>query len=436
MNLIYLAIKNIKHQWLDTLLSVLLLAFGLGTVSMLILVEKQTSEQFNKNIQDIDMVLGAKGSPLQLILANVYHVDAPTGNIKVGDARMVTENPTIESAIPLAYGDNYEQWRIVGTQQGYPDHYEMKLVQGISFEEDYDACIGADVAKATGLKLGDTFLSTHGLDQTENDEEHAHHHNYTVKGIYAPSGTIIDKLILTPVSTVWHAHEDGHEEEEANDATPEEKDTSIQQMPSKPLVKKGPMMMLRPAKERKASPDDNKEVTAYLLKKRTPMAQMILPNLIKETNMQLALPAIEINRLSESFGMGMDTIKAIALVIIALSFISIFISLFNALRKRKKEIAIMRTMGASRIKVFCLIQLEGLLLVIVGAAIAWGLSRIGLSILSDQLNNNFHYTFDIKDASWEELYLLVSALLAGMIACWIPAYQAYKMDISKTLSNE
>jgi putative ABC transport system permease protein len=433
MNLIKLALKNIKHQWLDTMLSVILLAFGLGTVSMLILVEKQTTEQFNKNIQDIDMVLGAKGSPLQLILANVYHVDAPTGNIKVGDARMVTENPTIERAIPLAYGDNFEQWRIVGTDQGYPDHYEMKLSQGQNFQSDYDACIGADVAKSTGLKLGDTFLSTHGLDQSESDEEHAHHHDYTVVGIYEPSGTVIDKLILTPVSTVWHAHEEGDEAIVSEKVTT---DSAAIQAPAKPIMKKGPMMMLRPAKERKASPNDNKEVTAYLLKKRTPMAQMILPNLIKETNMQLALPAIEINRLSESFGLGMDTIKAIAFVIIALSFISIFISLFNALRKRKKEIAIMRTMGATRIKVFCLIQLEGLLLVIIGGALAWGLSRLGLSILSQQLNNNFHYTFNIKDGSLEELYLFGAAILAGMIACWIPAYQAYKMDISKTLSNE
>ena len=433
MNLIKLALKNIKHQWLDTMLSVILLAFGLGTVSMLILVEKQTAEQFNKNIQDIDMVLGAKGSPLQLILANVYHVDAPTGNIKVGDARMVTENPTIERAIPLAYGDNFEQWRIVGTDQGYPDHYEMKLSQGQNFQSDYDACIGADVAKSTGLKLGDTFLSTHGLDQSESDEEHAHHHDYTVVGIYEQSGTVIDKLILTPVSTVWHAHEEGDEAIVSEKVTT---DSAAIEAPAKPIMKKGPMMMLRPAKERKASPNDNKEVTAYLLKKRTPMAQMILPNLIKETNMQLALPAIEINRLSESFGLGMDTIKAIAFVIIALSFISIFISLFNALRKRKKEIAIMRTMGATRIKVFCLIQLEGLLLVIIGGALAWGLSRLGLSILSQQLNNNFHYTFNIKDGSLEELYLFGAAILAGMIACWIPAYQAYKMDISKTLSNE
>ena len=435
MNLIKLALKNIKHQWLDTMLSVILLAFGLGTVSMLILVEKQTTEQFNKNIKDIDMVLGAKGSPLQLILANVYHVDAPTGNIKVGDARMVTENPTIERAIPLAYGDNFEQWRIVGTDQGYPDHYEMKLALGKTFQTDYEACIGADVAKATGLKLGDPFLSTHGLDQSENDEEHAHHHNYTVVGIYEPSGTVIDKLILTPISTVWHAHEDQEVEKPAEPDTtlPVEK-IVIKNNPT--TIRKGPLMMLRPAKESKASPNDNKEVTAYLLKKRTPMAQMILPNLIKETNMQLALPAIEINRLSENFGLGMDTIKAIAFVIIALSFISIFISLFNALRKRKKEIAIMRTMGATRIKVFCLIQLEGLLLVVFGGVLAWGLSRIGLSILSQQLNNNFHYTFNIKDGSLEELYLFGAAILAGMIACWIPAYQAYKMDISKTLSNE
>lgn len=430
MNLIKLAFKNIKHQWLDTLLSVLLLAFGLGTVSMLVLVEKQTTEQFNKNIKDIDMVLGAKGSPLQLILANVYHVDAPTGNIKVGEARNITENPTIERAIPLAYGDNFQQWRIVGTDQGYPEHYEMQLLQGKTFSEEYEACIGADVARATGLKLGDTFLSTHGLDQTENDDEHAHHHNYTVVGVYQSSGTVIDKLILTPVATIWHAHEEGEEFAEPIDTAESPK------VAATPMVRKGPMMMLRPAKEKKASPNDNKEVTAYLLKKRTPMAQMILPNIVKETNMQLALPAIEINRLSENFGLGMDTIKAIALVIIALSFVSIFISLFNSLRKRKKEIAIMRTMGASKLKVFMLIQLEGFMLVLTGAFFAWVLSRIGLSILSQQLNNNFHYSFQINDGSIQEIYLLVAAFIAGVVACWIPSFQAYKMDISKTLSNE
>lgn len=430
MNLILLAWKNIRHQWLDTLLGVLLLAFGLGTISMLILIEKQSSEQFNRNIKDIDMVLGAKGSPLQLILANVYHVDAPTGNIKIRDAKQVIYNPTVAMAIPLAYGDNFQQWRIVGTDSNYAQHYAMKLREGVAFKEEYDANIGADVAKATGLKLGDTFLSTHGLDQTENDEQHAHHHAYRVVGIFEKSGSVIDRLILTPVETIWHAHEDNEpastEIEESNDSTNS----------APPMIKKGPMMMLRPAKAMAPSPNDNKEVTAYLIKSRMAMAQMILPNLIKETNMQLAFTAIEVNRLSQNFGLGMDTVKAVAWVIIGLSFFSIFISLFNSLKKRKYELALMRSMGASPFKVFALIITESLLLVSTGIIFSWLFSRIGLSILSHQLNNSFHYTMNVTDFSIQEVYLTIAALLFGVIAALVPAINAYKMDISKTLAHE
>ncbi len=430
MNLILLAWKNIRHQWLDTLLGVLLLAFGLGTISMLILIEKQSSEQFNRNIKDIDMVLGAKGSPLQLILANVYHVDAPTGNIKIRDAKQVIYNPTVAMAIPLAYGDNFQQWRIVGTDSNYAQHYAMKLREGVAFKEEYDANIGADVAKATGLKLGDTFLSTHGLDQTENDEQHAHHHAYRVVGIFEKSGSVIDRLILTPVETIWHAHEDNepasNEIEESNDSTNS----------PPPMIKKGPMMMLRPAKAMAPSPNDNKEVTAYLIKSRMAMAQMILPNLIKETNMQLAFTAIEVNRLSQNFGLGMDTVKAVAWVIIGLSFFSIFISLFNSLKKRKYELALMRSMGASPFKVFALIITESLLLVSTGIIFSWLFSRIGLSILSHQLNNSFHYTMNVNDFSIQEVYLTIAALLFGVIAALVPAINAYKMDISKTLAHE
>ena len=431
MNIVKLAIKNIRHQWLDSALSILLLAFGVGAISMLILVEKQTTEQFNKNIQDIDMVLGAKGSPLQLILANVYHVDAPTGNIKVGEAKIITQNPTIETAIPLAYGDNYQQWRIVGTDKNYALHYNMKLKQGNEFSGEYEATIGAEVAQATGLKLGDQFLSTHGLDQEQNDEEHAHHHEYTVVGIYEKSGTVIDKLILTPVETIWHAHE----EEPTENVVSVEADSTLQPA-SIPAIKKGPMMMLRPAHAPKAGPNDNKEVTAYLLKKRTPMAQIILPNLIKDSKMQLALPAIEINRLSQNFGIGMDTIQAIAILIMALSFISIFVSLYNSLKKRKYELALMRSMGASKWTVFSLIQLEGIITTIIGIILGGFLSRIGLSVLSQQLNNSFHYQFQITDFSIGEVILVGTTIAGGILACAIPAYQAYKLDISKTLAHE
>jgi putative ABC transport system permease protein len=196
------------------------------------------------------------------------------------------------------------------------------------------------------------------------------------------------------------------------------------------------MMMLRPARAIAPSPNDNKEVTAYLIKSRMAMAQMILPNLIKETNMQLAFTAIEVNRLSQNFGLGMDTIKAVAWVIIALSFLSIFISLINSLKKRKYELALMRSMGASQFQVFALIITESVMLVSTGILFSWLFSRVGLSILSEQLNNSFHYTMNASDFSVQELYLVFATLIFGIVAALIPAINAYRMDISKTLAHE
>jgi putative ABC transport system permease protein len=151
MNLLSIAWKNLRIRPLNTFLSVVLLAFGVGIISLLLLVEKQLSEQFNRNIKDIDMVLGYKGSPMQLILANVYHVDAPTGNIKVSDAQRIIRNPMVKKAIPLAYGDNYEKFRIVGTTFDYPRHYGVELADGHSFEKPFQVVLGANVVDSNSV---------------------------------------------------------------------------------------------------------------------------------------------------------------------------------------------------------------------------------------------------------------------------------------------
>ena len=129
MNLLKISWSNIKHRPMNTALSIVLLAFGIGIISLMILLKNQISEKFDRNIKDIDFVLAAKGSPLQSILANVYHVDAPTGNIKVADAKKIIRNPMVLEAIPLAYGDNYEKYRIVGTNQKYPEQRSEELHQ-------------------------------------------------------------------------------------------------------------------------------------------------------------------------------------------------------------------------------------------------------------------------------------------------------------------
>lgn len=434
MKIIFIAWKNCWQKAGATTLTLLLLSFGVGIISMMLLLENQLSEKFNKNIKDIDFVLGAKGSPLQLILANVYHIDAPTGNIKVSEAQRIIKNPTIKEAIPLAYGDNYEGWRIVGTTLRYAEFYEVKLREGKVFETPFEVTVGSYAAKELGLKLGQTFKSNHGLDK-DGEEEEGHDQLFTVVGIYEASGTVIDRLILTPVESIWEVHDHGDHEESPHNAivSAEEHDAEEHEHnhEAEHTAEEGHV-----DHEDEHMHEEEREVTAYLLIKRLPMAPMILPQLVKNTNMQLALPAIEINRLNENFGIGMSVVKAVAILIMIISFLSVFISLFNALRERQYELAILRTLGGRRIQLFILILLEGFFMVALGLIIGLVLSRVGITMLSDMAKDSFHDEFNAMIFLPQEYYLVGITLGLGVVASLLPALRAFFMDISKTLSND
>lgn len=387
-----MAWRNLGSKKLQTLLSASLLAFGVGMVSLLMLSEKQLSQAFERNIKDIDMVLGAKGSPLQLILANVYHVDAPTGNISLSEAEKVIRHPYIEEGIPLAYGDNYRGYRIVGSTEAYPAHYDAECRSGSLWDQPFEVVLGHDVAAKTGLTIGSTFFSAHGL----QDETDVHtDKTFVVTGILQKNQSVMDQLILCSIQTIWDVH-DG----------PATADTAV-----------------------------SRDITAVLLKKRNPLAVLTIPNTIRETNMQVALPAIEINRLTQNFGIGMNTLHTIALLIMILSFASIFISVYDSLLARRYELALMRTMGASPFGLFGSLLLEGGILSAVGSI--WGLiiSRLGLAVLAQLVADKFHYDLAALALMPSELVLATMAIFVGLIAAAIPGISALRMDISRTLAD-
>jgi putative ABC transport system permease protein len=383
-----LARRNVLHRPLETGLSVLLLSFGVGIISLMLLMQRSLTEDLDRNIKDIDLVLGAKGSPLQLILANVYHVDVPTGNIPLADAQKVMRHPYIEEAIPLAYGDNYELFRIVGTEASYPAHYNAEIASGKMFDAPFEVVLGHEVAAATGLELGDTFYSAHGLtDGTDVHRDKA----YTVVGTFARTGAVIDQLILTPIASVWGVHEDIE--------------------------------------------DADEEITAVLLKKKNPLAILTLPNLLRDTPMQVALPAIEMNRLTQQFGIGLKTLRAVALLIMGLSFISVFIALYASLRDRRYELALLRTMGAPPKRLFALVLFEGLWMTVAGIVAGLLLSRLGVVALGQVLADRFHYDVTQLAPVQGEFVLVAAALLVGALAAGIPARSALRIDISNTLGQ-
>lgn len=392
LGLLRQALKNLRSKPLQTALSLNLLGFGVGMVSLMLLTEQQVNDAFERNIKDIDLVLGAKGSPLQLILANVYHIDAPTGNINQREAEKVLKHPYIDSGIPLAYGDNHEGYRIVGTEHSYVEHYGGTLADGALWQNPFEVTAGARVAEDLDLHIGDTFYSAHGLkDQTDIHTNKT----FTVVGILEPSGSVLDQLLLTPMESIWYVHLDDGE-------------------------------TLDP---------ETREITAMLLKKRNPLAVLTIPNALRETNMQVALPAIEVNRMTQQFGLGTAALRAIALFIMALSFASIFISVLDNVRTRRHELALMRTMGGTPSTLYRLLLIEGGLLCASGTVLGLCLSRVGMGVLGHFVDGQFHY--DVYNASMlgSEWALAGGAVLVGLLASAIPARRALKLDISRILSE-
>ena len=210
-----LAWKNLLFKPLNTSLSLLLFALGTGLIALLIHINTQVKEQYEQNLAGIDLVIGAKGSPLQLILCNMYHVDNPTGNISLQEARpfLNPKHPLISLAVPLSLGDNYRGYRIVGTSYRLVDSvYSGQIAEGKLWQEDLEVTVGAEVALRTGLRIGDRFHSAHGL-VDDGINIHDHGDGFEVVGILQASGTVLDQLILTNTSSIWAVHE--HEEESA-----------------------------------------------------------------------------------------------------------------------------------------------------------------------------------------------------------------------------
>lgn len=417
MNLLKISWSNLKDKPLTSFLSILLMALGIAIISLLLLAGKQLEEKFTRNVAGIDMVVGAKGSPLQLILASIYQIDAPTGNISLAEANRLTRNPLVKSAIPLSMGDSYQGYRIVGTNEKYLQHFEAEYESGKVFSGAMEMVVGSKVAKNLELKVGDTFASQHGYDQEGDVHEEK---KFKVVGILKNTNSVLDQLMVTPLESVWAVHDSHHEEEAgkgANALKLLEEETSMD--------------------EEHHHEEEAKEITSMLIKFRNPaMGMMMARSINQNTTMQTASPAIEINRLFALMGFGIDTLKIIALVIIIVSGLSVFVSLYNSLKERKYEMALMLSMGASRTKLFFLLLLEGLIISIIGFGFGVALSRLGLWLMSKNVEQNFHYDFNVLSLLTEEFWLLLGALFIGLLAAAIPSLGIYKIDISRTLADE
>lgn len=394
MSLLRLAWKNLLSDRLSSLLSLILFALGVGLVSLILLLNHQIEDKFERNLAGIDLVVGAKGSPLQIILCNIFHIDFPTGNIPLKQAEGLKRHPLVEKAIDLSLGDSYKGYRIVGTIPEYVDLYAGKLEEGRLWATPYEVTVGAVVAERLRVGIGDTFHSSHGFAEGMEHDDMA---PFRIVGILKPNGTVLDQLVLTSKESVWAMH-----------------GTEVSDTMSV----------------------EGREITSLLLFFRSRMGNVQMPRFINEnTDMQAASPAFEMARLHKMMGQGEELLQLLAIIIIIVSALSIFISLFNSLRSRKYGLALMRVSGASRSWLFALIIVEGLLIATLGYAIGILLSHGGMELLSGYLEREYRYDFTGMIFLYEEFRMFLAALGIGFVAAIIPAIMASSTDIAETLSE-
>lgn len=427
MNLLILSWKYLSFRPLSTGLNVILLAFGLAIITVLLLVQHQFEQKMTRDAAGIDLVVGAKGSPLQLILSSVYHIDFPTGNIKMEEAQRISRSRLVKQVIPLAMGDNVQGLRILGTNHDYLDLYAVKFAAGKAWDKPFEVTLGAESSQILGLKLGDTFSGSHGISVGSHDHDQ---HAFRVTGILAPSGKVVDRLVLTSIESVWYTHDEG------GDAEPISSDEASLAVEEGTLEEGIDPHLLPVAARGFPISNQEREVTTLLIRYRNPMAAIQLPRMINSgTSMQAASPAFEMSRLFELLGVGISLLKGLALALVVIAGLSIFIALYNSLKERKYDLAILRTLGASRGQLVALVFLEGISLTILGAIFGIAFGHGFLALIVEFTSQEVVSLVNPWIFLLEEGLIFGYALAVGIIASLIPAWSAYQTSIAKQLTK-
>ena len=408
-NALSLALSSIVSKPLSSFLCVFSTACAIGLLIILFLLTNGLENGFIKNSKNIDVVVGAKGSPLQFVLSSVYQIDVPNGNIDMNDIQKIIKNPQIKKSVPIAVGDNYKGWRVVGTTADYLGLYDLKISEGQVFQKPFEVLAGA----ATGLKIGDSFVASHGF-SADTDDVHEDS-RYKVVGVLEQSGTVADKLLITSIKSVQKAHDhhghDAHDEHDAHEGhdAHDEHDEKLSQ-----------------------------EVTAVFLQVKNPMAVMTLPRDInKNDNILAASPSYEMAKLSKNFGIGENFVFVLSLGLMGIAVLMLFSNLASNLVARQYDLAVLRVLGASPVTIFSTVLFEGIFIGLGGAVAGIFMGHLAayLIVFQTPVLQAMMLPFDMLKFHMNDLYLIVLGLISGSFAALLPALSASKIDIAALLSK-
>ncbi|MEL6905013.1 MAG: ABC transporter permease, partial [Planctomycetota bacterium] len=393
-----MAARYLRFCWLVTALTLAGIALGAGLVCAVLSLRHEAERALSRDAALYDLVVGGKGSPLQLVLSSVYHLDAPTGNVPYAEYERLRRDRRVLWAAPIGLGDNDMGFRIVGTEAHFFDlpHRDgepfFRMAQGRRFEERFEVVLGSQAALATGLSPGDTFFGTHGLVDVPGGEVHRDF-PYAVAGILEPTGTAQDRAIFGTLDSVWEIHE-----------TEDRLHSAIQ----------GTAILAGRAE---------RETTAILLRLGTPGLRLWMADEIRERSAGIAaVPINEILRFQRGIvGPVQRSLLLVAAAVVLVACLIVLTTLHQSAERRRRDIAVLRSVGAVRHEVAALVFCEGALLTGLGVLLGWALGHGGLFLGASSIRDATGLVFDAWRMTRAEWLALAAIALSGALASLLPA---------------
>lgn len=437
MSLWKIAWRSVEQRPLASILTGFSMALGVALVVSVLVIYGAVRDSFQRSAQGYHLIVGAKGGRLQLVLNTVFHLSQPIENIPWSYYKEFTEGkfkPYTAVAIPYCLGDNYKGYRVVGTSPEmfsaleYAPGEKYEFSAGRNFEPDqfFEAVVGSLVARKTGLKVGDTFQPTHGI--STDEKQGKQHDPFKVVGVLAPTGTPNDRAVFVNLEgfLLLEGHAKPVEGEAAEEVAAAEPASTE---PAEHAEHTGEHM---PA----PLPENQREVTSILVLATNDITSQALFQAVNEGNVaQAAAPAREVMNLFEGIvGFIQVVLLGLTVLIIVVAGIGIMVSIYNSMSERRRDIAVMRALGARRSTVMIVTLMESVLLSLLGgvAGVLLGHGLIGL--LDPILVAQTGVSIGFLQFSPVELALIPGLVALASLAGFLPALSAYRTDVAKALN--
>ena len=407
----HLALKSVLNRKATAILTILTVAVSVILLLGVERVRTEAKSSFANTISGTDLIVGGRSGQVNLLLYSVFRIGNATNNIDWKSYQEFSQHKAVKWAIPISLGDSHKGFRVMGTNHSYFEHYRygskepLTIQEGREFNELFDVVIGADVAKQLDYEIGDQIILAHGI----SDVAFSRHDNlpFTIVGIIAPTGTPVDKTVHVSLEAIEAIHV-GWESGANLGHTPDAETLKTYDFQPKQIT----AMML----------GLNSKIQTFALQREI--------NTYRQEPLSAIMPGIALHELWGMMAVAEQALLVVSGFVVVAGLLGMLSSLLTSLQERRREMAILRAMGARPRHVFGLLISEASALTFLGITLGVGLLFGLIAVVAPIVQQSYGINISISAITPHEWKLIMMVQIAGIIIGFIPAFRAYRQSLA------